>query len=438
VLLEKKYDSLVEWVSTAGAISNETGERVAGFDERLKYGPGFNSVDNETSAERDERIPSTHTLAPTFVNSKESLKIEIASAVRFGLESGVFLGYTILEGERLSALYTWLDLLRQSFPGDEERLKLDQLYKKLEEEQNIEGGKISSGSFDRMLKAWDFAFYPEIFKDEDSLNQNTTWQPKWTSCGRSPNSYSCALWHLFHVLTVSSASGGASPTTTLNGILSFVVNFFSCNQCRSDFLESNKDPFHEILEKAESLGFSKDRALTLWFWAEHNAVSRRLLGEKNLENISTFVPFPDPDQCSPCRDTHSGNFNFVQQTNYLRTWKRHSDMEYLARIGRTGPNGIYNEIALNPGFGSGRSTRNKSFETETWDFDAVFLFLRHTYCFKDSQLSCPAILQDGYSEAPPVFYLSRGALHFQVLAVLLLLFMIKFKHRLTSTISKRR
>uniref|UniRef100_A0A8C9KIW7 Sulfhydryl oxidase n=1 Tax=Panthera tigris altaica TaxID=74533 RepID=A0A8C9KIW7_PANTA len=125
---------------------------------------------------------------------------------------------------------------------------------------------------------------------------------RWVGCqGSRPEfrGYTCALWKLFHTLTVQAGAhpealdGTAfegDPQAVLQSIRRYVRTFFGCKECAEHFEELAR----------ESMGSVKtaDQA-TLWLWKQHNFVNNRLAGEQKPQRgacPAAHVPMT-PDLC---------------------------------------------------------------------------------------------------------------------------------------------
>eukprot|EP00516_Mucochytrium_quahogii_P003824 CAMPEP_0203752584 /NCGR_PEP_ID=MMETSP0098-20131031/6488_1 /ASSEMBLY_ACC=CAM_ASM_000208 /TAXON_ID=96639 /ORGANISM=" , Strain NY0313808BC1" /LENGTH=532 /DNA_ID=CAMNT_0050642813 /DNA_START=229 /DNA_END=1824 /DNA_ORIENTATION=+ len=376
-LVGEEFGNIVRWIEEADKSFN--------LEDALEMEDEYVEGDDAGSeaAPRKEVVNDIHNM-----DAKAMLKVDISSALRFGLETGVFLGKTYLDGEALDALYSWINLLRQSFPGDLERKQLHWFLSKLKALETKSGSKkrISSKEFDGLLKQWKFA------SSKMSSVGNGTWRATWILCRQRSirdigvyGGYPCALWALFHVLSVSSSSGGAPPEQTLSAIAGYIRHFFSCSECVQNFVKSNPDPLHDVLLKAEKLGVSKSRALILFFWMEHNAVTRRLIREfsgvkrKRKKVIARHV-FPVRSRCRSCYRDSSSKLRGVAPAG--------GDFEYLSNNKGMGPNAKFRDTIATSTKGV---AKDPNVETDIeWDYDVLLRFLKHTYCFVDSRLKCPS------------------------------------------------
>ncbi|CAK8998234.1 Sulfhydryl oxidase 1 (mSOx) (Quiescin Q6) (Skin sulfhydryl oxidase) [Durusdinium trenchii] len=405
VLSEDKHE-LLRWMSEVDKSFQAPGS-VADAAEPI----GEALTPEATEGELERIAPAS---SGTELSPKELLKRDAASAVRFGLETGVFLGRTFVDGEALAALYRWLNVLRRSFPGEQERAQLQDLLNScMALEKASHAKRIDSEKFDAVLAKWKFAVYHK--------HQDTNWRAEWTLC--RPRSvrdlgvtggYPCALWSLLHILTVSSASGGSSPEHTLRAIHGYIKFFFSCNECRENFVQSNPDPVRDVLARATGTGIPASRALVIWLWAEHNAVTKRLNSEMEEDALArpgsrrrrARTPhkiFPTVDQCRSCRRAQGGSSGRLRGDAAL---PRQKDAVYLRQEQSQGPNAKFRGVFFSPGKGvpsaSGRgeppaadddndtTATNDHDNSNSWDYDVLHKMLLHTYCFDDSVLHCPS------------------------------------------------
>jgi len=123
---------------------------------------------------------------------------------------------------------------------------------------------------------------------------------EWTGCkGSSPQyrGYPCALWTLFHALSVNAAAkdpafhyGGVSSVA--NSMIGYVSQYFSCRDCALHFANH-----------VSSLGFlptNPDQTI-LWLWTIHNIANRNLAGDATEDPAHPKVQWPSTSQCPQCR-----------------------------------------------------------------------------------------------------------------------------------------
>uniref|UniRef100_A0A7S3LRU4 Sulfhydryl oxidase n=1 Tax=Aplanochytrium stocchinoi TaxID=215587 RepID=A0A7S3LRU4_9STRA len=284
---------------------------------------------------------------------KSQLLNDISIAVRFGLENDVFLGRNELTGDALHALLGWINLLTASFPGDNERLFLSMLLRKILHHESIKRKpgvpSISSKDWDIILQDWPFAQENKIWK---ACPVRKVKKPNGIKKDCVRGGYSCALWLLFHTLSVSSTTGGMSSEKTAVAIHGFIKHFFNCNECRNNFIRNNPDP-ESMLVTQRFHSNSKRHALLLWLWNEHNTVSMRLLREHPSEPRAVF---PTHNHCPSCR----------LQNQPTRA-----------------------EVSFALSFFPKAKTLQLTEDKKSWKLENIIRFIKAAYCFDDSVLSCP-------------------------------------------------
>ena len=149
---------------------------------------------------------------------KASLQRDLVRAVQCGLEQGVFLGRKKLGGAPMKALVSWLSLLSASFPGTAEREVTRQLRSDLDAEAARHGGEVESFRWDPLVAKWRTGMN---LKGHDLKARSYDWETcvKWKLKDDFHGGYGCALWLLFHTLTVSSVTGGARSEHTVSHVL---------------------------------------------------------------------------------------------------------------------------------------------------------------------------------------------------------------------------
>lgn len=152
--------------------------------------------------------------------------------------------------------------------------------------------------------------------------------------------YTCGLWQLFHILTVSSVMSSQgllfmskeddriSPQETLARIHGFVSFFLGCEFCVQHFSET----FDSCSFGRCALAPGDGAGTSLWLWQVHNAVSIRVAGERAVE-----VPqrWPPREECPLCWKPDGGFdpkavFEHLKTTYWLQSWPESSSPTYLS------------------------------------------------------------------------------------------------------------
>lgn len=210
---------------------------------------------------------------------------DLNNALAYSLRQEVA-GHELLNRTELAALVHFVDVLLKYFPGSE---PMKQML------QNLHTFVTSSGA--DSLRGEDFSAF---LNKQVALPAVGTYE----GCrGSRPGlrGYPCALWMLFHSLTVSAyhTSGGyplgrdASGVDVLQAIRDYVAYFFSCRYCATHFGTMAKDLDSEV---------HTTRDAVLWLWRAHNKVNARLAGDISEDPLHPKQPFPPASLCSDCRE----------------------------------------------------------------------------------------------------------------------------------------
>ncbi|KAJ6657379.1 hypothetical protein lerEdw1_002546 [Lerista edwardsae] len=166
--------------------------------------------------------------------------------------------------------------------------------------------------------------------------------PTWVGCqGSKPRyrGYPCALWTLFHLLTVQEALHNpkyASPSEVLPTMRAYVQYFFGCRECADHFEGMAAESMRNVKNKNEAV---------LWLWSRHNRVNARLAGTSSDDPKFPKIQWPPQDLCWSCQLTINGRrmwderailrffkFHFSRANIYLDFLK--PERENLVRNGR--------------------------------------------------------------------------------------------------------
>ncbi|CAM9576869.1 unnamed protein product [Scytosiphon promiscuus] len=241
------------------------------------------------------------------------LRIEDATvSIRFALRNEVFTQGHKLDEERMGALVSFLELLATTFPGAINRAS----FRGLATELRRDPGLNDIARWDKRIGNFDIGPYAPTKED----NWPAANIERGTEAG-VPN-YTSGLWSLFHALSVSSAPMRQHPYAVMEGIRSFVDNFFRCEHCRRHFLEmyATCDNGRCNISKPSNMRSQHisegESALALWVWRMHNAVNTRLAleGDDDIDPHKSLWP-----SATICKECWSGFPQEREQPSWSET-----------------------------------------------------------------------------------------------------------------------
>jgi hypothetical protein len=139
------------------------------------------------------------------------------------------------------------------------------------------------------------ADFRAILKDWEQQFDN-----KWAFCKTGTT---CGVWQLFHALSsLIVIKYYPIPVAEALPKIRFIVDkFMTCKVCRTHFLQSYDECLFgrcEILNKPDEE--SKSKALLLWLWRVHNAVSQRVINENPPHGGAVDRRWPAYKDCPGC------------------------------------------------------------------------------------------------------------------------------------------
>ncbi|KAL9180110.1 hypothetical protein ACHAXT_008080 [Thalassiosira profunda] len=159
--------------------------------------------------------------------------------------------------------------------------------------------------------------------------------------------FTCGLWNLFHILTIGSAKPEhelygfhrgyfVTPHHVAETIRNFVAYFFSCDVCRTNFLNMYDSCGHDHCNRLKSEitvgpvdGSDPARMeLALWLWEVHNSVNARLMKEaaarqnREVSHEETLASkFPTKNMCPDCwLDANMTKWDNATVFRFLDEW----------------------------------------------------------------------------------------------------------------------
>ncbi|MEE6495828.1 hypothetical protein FKM82_002154 [Ascaphus truei] len=257
-------------------------------------------------------------VTPPIRRPADSSKVYMAdleSALHYSLRMEVA-RYTTLEGDRLTALINYINVLRKYFPA---RPYLRTLLYTLSSWLRSQGRKV-------------------LYKDFQDVLNNRNQTPRavlapdvnWVWCqGSKPQfrGYPCSLWTLFHLLTVQAAElereglRRSAPREVLLAMSGYVKYFFGCRECAQHFQSMAVESLFTVR--------SLDQAIT-WLWDRHNRVNKRLAGAESDDPEFPKRQWPSSELCPLCQEGGAGQELSWDLQNVLHFLKAHFSRENIA------------------------------------------------------------------------------------------------------------
>ncbi|XP_061881240.1 sulfhydryl oxidase 2 isoform X2 [Entelurus aequoreus] len=153
----------------------------------------------------------------------------------------------------------------------------------------------------------------------------------WVGCQGSRDGlrgYPCALWTLFHVLTLQlDATPRALAHTGLDAegapvlkvMRGYMKNFFGCEDCGRHF-EKSSSTLTSVYSPQEEV---------LWLWRQHNMVNSRLAGSLSEDPMFPKGAWPSPSLCPSCHEEKNG-VHVWDLANVLSFLRRHYGADNLS------------------------------------------------------------------------------------------------------------
>ena len=298
-------------------VEDNNGTKAVGIDVERTLRPVHKEHINGSSLEIDDHTEQnngvvldenngnvSHNQASGNISTVSMQDLESALHYSFRQEVSVCKS---LDNDKLAALLSFVRILVDYFPG--RPMVMGFLNKVL---QMLKGNPANMSG-----EEW----LDSINKLQDTRNFLPD-KKLWVSCeGSSPRyrGYPCALWCLFHTLSVnhyvlSSKSNVTSHSTeVLTAIKSYMKHFFGCEECANFFVQEANSVETQIKSARDSV---------LWLWATHNKVNMRLQGDVSEDPKHPKIQFPSYDLCKLCYKSISvehgkPSWNGEQVLNFL-------------------------------------------------------------------------------------------------------------------------
>ena len=211
---------------------------------------------------------------------------DLENALLYSLSHEVAQKKSII-GKSFDAFQHYLEVLIQLFPTkgrNQTLLFLQALYKWTNaHEDGILGEDLSAKIIELRLKFKCFSDVTDYIGCKGSISRY--------------GNYPCALWSLWHVLTVQQSEQQVvkDPAFVLTTMVEYVEQFFGCRDCAENFL---KEAEHGVAVRRE---VKTTQDSILWLWKTHNKANLRLKGD--LQTDDPAYPksvFPEEKFCPQC------------------------------------------------------------------------------------------------------------------------------------------
>lgn len=238
--------------------------------------------------------------------------IDLYNAIRYSLYHEV-LTHQVLNETQIEALHDYFKVLHKYFPFDNENPR--RFIKRMNQWMGMRKNDTNTMSIEAIMRAGSEGFLPPI-------------QPYIGCKGSRPElrGYPCALWKLFHTLTISEYSrprtnDSQNQHQVLPAMRGYVGNFFTCKSCRDHFNLMTSNLESELRHSNSSV---------LWLWKAHNVVNARLAGSSTEDPNSPKIQFPGKATCRSCR-REGGEENEWQEREVLKFLQNHYHSANLVR-----------------------------------------------------------------------------------------------------------
>uniref|UniRef100_A0A915A6K8 Sulfhydryl oxidase n=2 Tax=Parascaris univalens TaxID=6257 RepID=A0A915A6K8_PARUN len=235
-------------------------------------------------------------------------ELDMLKATRYALFREVARTGHSLVGVNLTALYTFISALAESFPNATTLHAINET----ERTQPLRQSELAIRVFEHMReflknRGLNNSISVEEYQDEFLRAEEQNYRPfpineDWEHCkGSNPQfrGYTCGLWTTFHALTVQSYMDGRNdpsykPLPPLHAVRGWVDQFFGCRHCRDHFIRMTTRTF------PMDLNVRKPEDVFLYLWKAHNIVNARLKGRDTEDPEFLKYQFPAPFLCPVC------------------------------------------------------------------------------------------------------------------------------------------
>jgi len=289
---------------------------------------------------------------------------DLEATLRYSLEHEI-LSRSVISGESLDALNSYLELLIECFPSSirgEKFIKL--IWENTQLNKTVSGEKLGN-----------------LINNYESLLKPYVTKLSWIGCeGSLPmyRKYPCGLWTMFHTLVVQAS---IKNLTTFNGkqvleiIAGYVKHFFGCTDCSEHFMN--------MATTIQTNVSTLDDAV-LWLWSAHNQVNQRLMGDVTEDPMHPKILFPSKIHCKTCHQNGTDGWNKTEVLKYLK------NMYSAISLQKISSDSIYSQhdnfiIPGKRSIDDSSNYNNNVFDEEEWKIDV-------STCMITYILSCSVLM----------------------------------------------
>lgn len=289
---------------------------------------------------------------------------DLEATLRYSLEHEI-LSRSVISGESLNALNSYLELLIECFPSSIRGKKFIKLiWENTHLNKTVSGEKLGN-----LINNYEFLLKPYVTKHS------------WIGCeGSQPmyRKYPCGLWTMFHTLAVQAS---IKNLITFNGkqvletIAGYVKHFFGCTDCSEHFMN--------MATTIQTNVSSLDDAV-LWLWSAHNQVNQRLKGDVTEDPMHPKILFPSKVYCETCYQNGTDEWNKTEVLKYLK------NMYSAISLQKTSYDNIHSQhdnliITGKRSIDDNSNYNNNVFDEEEWKIDV-------STCMISYILSCSVLM----------------------------------------------
>mmetsp|Transcript_7274 Transcript_7274/g.17725 ORF Transcript_7274/g.17725 Transcript_7274/m.17725 type:complete len:606 (-) Transcript_7274:163-1980(-) len=351
-----------------------------------------------------EAPPSIASQPLEYADTLDHRLADATAAVVYTFEEVIFGARQVLSTEEGNRLQEFLTVLSRAFPFEKARKAFGELQHRM-----AVHGAITAAEFERIWREWKRGpglgvvksitpMYKGLVPSEtkeantDILlpihiqpskpgSSGSAVGPAYRTCG----GYTCALWRLFHFVSLNCGLLPPFPTNQqcFDGIHSFVTGFFSCDVCREHFNKmydrSFRSRFTSISGRDPELHHNE---VALWIWHAHNRVNARLAVQKSAsDKTSETVAAPKAGKVSAALEAL-----WPSATSCGSCRSATADGSHIRRYDETGLSVMMEH--------SHTVFTSANDRVVTWREPVILVYLHQFYCHPEDDAGCARLMKE--------------------------------------------